>query len=143
MQAGTYLGPGHEGPFRPSKQEGEGAMRIRAVKISMLCAMLVALVLVTTASAQSSPAQTVYDSTGEVLNVVAGGSPEDEDQPPTAAADTGGEPTPPVRRETGTTPVATSGELPFTGFQAGLVAAAGLALLGAGVAMRRLGRHDA
>jgi hypothetical protein len=109
----------------------------------MLCAMLVALVLATTASAQSSPAQTVYNPTGEVLNVVSGGGPSDTDKPPTAAADTGSAPAPTVQRETAATPPAAKGNLPFTGFQAGLVAAAGLALLGAGVAMRRFARHDA
>jgi hypothetical protein len=114
-------------------------MRIRAIKISMLCAVLVALVLATTASAQSSPASTVYDTNGEVLNVVSGGGPDKT--PPTAVADTGNSAAPSVR-ETGTTPVATTKQLPFTGFQAGLVGAAGLALLGTGFAMRRVARHD-
>lgn len=42
-----------------------------------------------------------------------------------------------------TTPTVSEGELPFTGFEAGLVALAGLALLGGGVAMRRVARRDA
>ncbi len=42
-----------------------------------------------------------------------------------------------------TTPTVSEGELPFTGFEAGLVALAGLALLGGGFAMRRFARHDA
>lgn len=41
-----------------------------------------------------------------------------------------------------TTPTVSEGELPFTGFEAGIVGLAGLALLGAGVAVRRLTRHD-
>lgn len=36
-----------------------------------------------------------------------------------------------------------SGDLPFTGFEAGLVGFAGLALLGAGIGMRRLTRNSA
>ncbi len=36
-----------------------------------------------------------------------------------------------------------SGQLPFTGFEAGLVALAGLGLLGAGFGMRRVARRDA
>src|SRR3954451_14878377 len=71
---GTHLGSGHEGPFTPSNQEAEEApMKIRAIRISMLCALLVALVMASTASAQSSPDQTVYNPNGEVLNVVSGG----------------------------------------------------------------------
>ena len=41
-----------------------------------------------------------------------------------------------------TTPVVTEGELPFTGFEAGMVALAGMALLGGGFAMRRVARRD-
>jgi hypothetical protein len=36
----------------------------------------------------------------------------------------------------------TTGDLPFTGFEAGLVALAGLALLGAGFGMRRMTRSN-
>jgi hypothetical protein len=39
-------------------------------------------------------------------------------------------------------PTVTEGELPFTGFEAGMVALAGLALLGGGFAMRRVARRD-
>jgi hypothetical protein len=113
-------------------------MKIRAIRISMLCAMLVALVMASTASAQSSPDQTVYNPNGEVLNVVSGGGPEDNAQPPSAVADTGNTTTP---VQQGTTPSATN-QLPFTGFQAGLVGVAGLALLGTGFAMRRFAKHD-
>ena len=41
-----------------------------------------------------------------------------------------------------TTPTVSEGELPFTGFEAGMVALAGIALLGGGFAMRRVARHD-
>jgi hypothetical protein len=40
------------------------------------------------------------------------------------------------------TPAVSSGQLPFTGFEAGLVALAGAALLGAGFAMRRVSRRE-
>jgi hypothetical protein len=39
------------------------------------------------------------------------------------------------------TPTVSTNELPFTGFQAGLVALAGMLLLGGGIAMRRLSRR--
>jgi hypothetical protein len=41
-----------------------------------------------------------------------------------------------------TTPVVSKGQLPFTGFQAGLVGLMGLALLGGGITMRRLTRRQ-
>jgi hypothetical protein len=40
-----------------------------------------------------------------------------------------------------TTPTVSTNELPFTGFQAGLVGLAGLLLLGGGIAMRRVSRR--
>ena len=101
----------------------------RAFKLTVLSAMLFALVLSTTAFAQSSPAQTVYNPNGDVLDVVSGGG----NSPSTGA---------PAQSEAGTTAAAQSGNLPFTGFEAGLVAVAGLALLGTGFAMRRATRHD-
>ena len=42
----------------------------------------------------------------------------------------------------GTTPSISEGELPFTGFEAGMVGLAGMLLLGAGLAVRRLSRHE-
>jgi hypothetical protein len=42
----------------------------------------------------------------------------------------------------GTTPSISEGELPFTGFEAGMVGVAGMLLLGAGMAVRRLSRHE-
>ena len=97
-----------------------------------LSAIVALLLMAGTAFAQS-PADSVYNPNGEVLNVVQGGGPGNVNQ------------TPSVQRESGAgTPTATStGSLPFTGFQAGLVALAGLALVGTGVAMRRVTRNDA
>jgi hypothetical protein len=101
----------------------------RAIRLTVLCAMLLALVMATTASAQSTPAQDVYNPNGDVLNVVSGGGGS-----PSSGAGA------PAQTEAGT--AASSGSLPFTGFEAGLVAVAGVALLGTGFAMRRIARHD-
>jgi hypothetical protein len=100
-----------------------------------------------TALAQdASPAQDVYQPTTEVLNVVNGGGPADIVPGPGAGGEGNANPTP-TRRESGgdaPTPVAAtpSGDLPFTGFEAGLVALAGLALVGTGFAMRRMSRSN-
>lgn len=117
-------------------------MTIKALRLA-LATTIVVLATAATAFAQS-PADTVYNTNGGVLNVVSGGgkTPPGSDTPSGTA---GGTATTTVTRETGaSTPAATStGSLPFTGFQAGLVAAAGIALLGAGVAMRRAARPEA
>lgn len=104
---------------------------------------LVALLVMTGTAVAQSPADTVYNnSNGQVLNVVSGGGPDDSAPSGVAPATTGGTP-----RESGAgTPAApvasvnTGDSLPFTGFQAGLVALAGAALLGTGFAMRRAAR---
>jgi hypothetical protein len=114
----------------------------------MLAAVL-ALGVGTTAFAQErvmDPAQTVYNPSGEVLNVVNGGGPADIVPGPGAGGEGNAKPTP-TTREGGAdapTPVAAtpSGSLPFTGFEAGLVALAGLALVGTGFAMRRISRSE-
>jgi hypothetical protein len=115
-------------------------------RICSLAAVL-ALSVGGTAMAQSTtPAQTVYEPTTEVLNVVNGGGPADIVPGPGAGGEGNANPTP-TRRESGgdaPTPVAAtpSGDLPFTGFEAGLVALAGLALVGTGFAMRRMSRSE-
>lgn len=113
-------------------------MNMRAV-VSLVAAIAVVLVTATSAGAQS-PANTVYNPNGEVLNVVSGGG--GGGGTPTTGVGEGGDTTP-VQRETGTTPTTATGSLPFTGFEAGLVAMAGIALLGAGFAMRRVSRSGA
>ena len=117
----------------------------RAKTLITTLAAVFALSLGATASAQTSPAQTVYNPTTEVLNVVNGGGPADVVPGPGAGGEGNANPTP-TRRESGgdaPTPVATTpGDLPFTGFEAGLVALAGLALVGAGFAMRRMSRSN-
>ena len=122
--------------------------------ISLICmlAALLALGVAGNAAAQTQvkqdPATLVYNPTGQVLNVVNGGGPADIVPGPGAGGEGDSEPNPtPTRREGGSdapTPVATTpgGSLPFTGFEAGLVALAGLALLGTGFAMRRMSRSE-
>ena len=96
---------------------------------------------------QTAPGQTVYTppGTGEVQGTIGGGGPSDIVPPPSAPSNEGGEgaPTPTTPVERGATPPAPGGDLPFTGFEAGLVALAGLALLGTGFALRRVSRTSA
>src|SRR4051812_18323291 len=91
-------------------------------------AITAALMVGGTAFAQSSPASAVYGNS-EVLGTVNGGGPADVVPAPGTSGGGGGpaSPVPNVSRESGgSPPVATAkGSLPFTGFQAGLVALAG------------------
>jgi hypothetical protein len=115
---------------------GRVSTLIGVVAVAML------LAATTSALAQSSPAKTVYSPTGEVLDVVSGGGPG-EVAPGAAGGAGGGGVAPSVNRESGgnaPTPSTASGSLPFTGFEAGLVALAGLVLVGTGFAMRRAAR---
>ena len=157
-------------------------MKSRVLTFISFLALLAALVAAPTASAQTSPAQDVYNPNGEVLDVVEGGGNNDvkdenesggcleadgldADGKPVesgSAADCAENDVADVCSEAdgldgdgnsvaygssadcsdSTTPTVSEGELPFTGFEAGLVALAGLALLGGGFAMRRVARHD-
>ena len=107
---------------------------------------LVALVFSAPAMAQTqiqtAPGQEVYTppGTGEVENTIAGGGPTDIVPPDSAPAGPTDSPTTPVERGAAPPP---GGDLPFTGFEAGLVALAGLALLGSGFALRRVSRSSA
>lgn len=102
------------------------------------------------AVAQTSPTTSAYGGQqGEVLGNFGGGGQDDVIPPPGGPSGEeaptpprGDNPTVPVERGTTPTPTPTvsSGELPFTGLEAGLVALAGLALLGSGFAMRRVSR---
>lgn len=136
-------------------------MKSRLITLTSVLALVVALLATTSASAQTSPGQDVYNPNSGVLGVVQGGG-----EPPSGGSGTapsgasGTAPSgaaknatasKPVARETGATapsttapaaPVVTKGQLPFTGFQAGLVALLGLLLLGTGAAMRRVARSD-
>jgi len=115
--------------------------------------------------AQTSPAQDVYNPNGEVLDFVEDGGDTLPDN------ETGGtEGTEPDREVASVcaeadgqdgdgntvaygseedcsgaaaTPTVSEGELPFTGFEAGMVGLAGLALLGGGFAMRGVAKRNA
>lgn len=131
-------------------------MKSRVFTIISLLALAVAMMAATSAYAQSSPAQDVYNPNGEVLDVVQGGG-TGTTKPPGGGTVPDVTATPSVcstadgRDAAGNvvsygssadcataTPVVTSNQLPFTGFQAGLVALAGALLLGTGFAMRRV-----
>jgi hypothetical protein len=118
-----------------------------------LVAILVAAMAVP-AFAQTSPTGDAYGGPqGEVLGNFNGGGQDDVIPPPAQPGPSGGgqAPTPPsvppTPVETGVdkppTPSVSEGSLPFTGFEAGLVALIGAALLGVGLAMRRGSRSAA
>ena len=120
-------------------------------KIAALVAIL-SLVLALPAFAQTSPTTSAYGGQqGEVLGNFGGGGQDDVIPPPAAPAGDEAPTNPgdkipdttPVERGTTPTPSVAEGELPFTGLEAGLVALAGLALLGSGFAMRRASRSIA
>jgi hypothetical protein len=157
-------------------------MKSRTLTIISLFALVVAMAAASTAYAQSSPAQDVYNPNGEVLDVVQGGGTDKADTngtvPDTEVCDAadGRDANGKVvsfgssadcatahtvcsaadgRDASGNvvsfgssadcataTPTVTSSQLPFTGFQAGLVGLAGALLLGAGFAMRRVTRRQ-
>ena len=120
-------------------------------RIASLVAVL-SLALALPAFAQTSPTTNAYGGQqGEVLGNFQGGGQDDIIPPPgtNPVPDGGGAPTPPtgkvptergVDTPTPPTPSVSTGELPFTGLEAGLVALFGLALLGSGFAMRRASR---
>ena len=129
--------------------EAETPMHGRVfTRISALAAILT-LSLAMPAAAQTSPTTAAYaGQQGNVLGNFQGGGQDDVVPPPgapaTEEAPTPPRPTTPVERGVDTpTPTVAKGELPFTGLEAGLVALAGLALLGAGFAMRRVSRSAA
>lgn len=150
-------------------------MKSRVFTFISLLVLAVAMVAAPSASAQS-PAQSVYNPNGEVLDVVDGGGDTVPDVecseadgldadgnsvPEGSKADcsTGGDEVCAAADgrdgdgnsvaygsdadcSDGTTPTVSEGELPFTGFEAGMVGLAGMMLLGAGMAVRRLSRHE-
>ena len=121
-------------------------------RITSLVAVL-SLALAVPAFAQTSPTTSAYGGQqGEVLGNFNGGGQDDIIPPPGTPTGPAGDkiptPTDKVPTERGVdaptpTPSVASGELPFTGLEAGLVALFGLALLGSGFAMRRASRSVA
>jgi hypothetical protein len=120
-------------------------------RIASLVAIL-SLALALPAFAQTSPTTSAYGGQqGEVLGNFNGGGQDDVIPPPGSPTAPAGDEIPttpntptdrtPVERGVDApTPSVASGELPFTGLEAGLVALFGLALLGSGFAMRRASR---
>lgn len=149
-------------------------MKSRVFTIISLLALASAMIASPAASAQTSPAQDVYNPNGQVLDVVedGGDEPVPAEQTPSPGVDveedteSGQSPSPATSAEVcaaadskdangnavaygssadcaTTTASVASGQLPFTGFEAGLVALAGLGLLAGGFAMRRVAGRDA
>lgn len=134
-------------------------MKSRVFTIISLLALAVAMVAAGSASA-ASPSQDVYNPNGQVLDVVQGGGNDDvpannvkddveSGQSPSvcSAADgrdaNGNTVTYGSTADCATTvTTVATGQLPFTGFEAGLVALAGVGLLGAGFGMRRVARRE-
>jgi len=139
-------------------------MKSRVFTLTSLFMLIVAMMAATSAFAQTSPADDVYNPNGEVLDVVEGGGTDDAGTAPEATKAPSTENGAAVCDEADgrdaagnattygsdadcapATQTVSSGDLPFTGFQAGLVALLGLGLVGGGFAMRRVARggsHD-
>ena len=154
----------------PGNQEAkEAPMKSRVFTITSLLALLLALCAASVASAQDvTPGGDVYvkdfvqgdgntdvedDVAGDCVESDTGGNgdgaeecAEEEKPTPTneVAADCAdGAAVDPVTGQPCTVATVSSGDLPFTGFEAGLVALAGLGLLGLGFGMRRMTRGNA
>jgi hypothetical protein len=122
-----------------------------SIRQAFLLALLAALLMAVPASAQqvspqSPTVQTYGGDQGEVAGTFAGGgstsTPPSGGSPSGSGAGQGVAGVVRSERGAGTAGAAAgSGSLPFTGFEAGLVALIGLVLLGAGFAVRRATRH--
>jgi hypothetical protein len=121
-----------------------------SIRQAFLLALLAALLMAVPASAQqvspqSPTVQTYGGDQGEVAGTFAGGG--STSTPPSGGAPSGtgaGQGVAGVvrsERGAGTAGASAGSSLPFTGFEAGLVALIGLALLGAGFGVRRATRH--
>ena len=110
-------------------------MKSRVFIIISLLALVVAVAAAPTASAQS-PAQDVYNPDNEVLDFVDYSNEND------ACEGADGRDSDGNTVEFGSLEDCSTGSLPFTGFEAGMIGLAGVLLLGGGVAMRRFTRRD-
>jgi len=128
---------------------GTGTIKSRKTSRTAAAVLAVALVaigaMVAPALAQS-PAQG-YDESGVMNNVPPGGSgvlgDEDSGAGESPTAPTPRADTVPNKEAGATTPAATStGNLPFTGLDVGIVVLMSLALLGTGLLLRRSGRSQ-
>ena len=115
-------------------------MKSRVFIFISLFALLAAIAGAPAASAQSSPAQNVYNPNNEVLDFTDGQYSNNEEQDVCTGAD--GRDSDGNTVEYGSLEDCSTGSLPFTGFEAGMIGLAGLLLLGGGVAMRRFTRRE-
>lgn len=107
-------------------------MRARTL---LLFLILVSSLTITPIAAAQTPSDDAYNR--ESLGVIG----EIETEEPTPPSTTEVTPQPPTNTPPAETP---QGELPFTGFEVGVVAAAGILLLGSGLLLRRrMGGHGA
>ena len=127
-------------------------MKSRIFSFTSLIALLVAMMAAPSAMAQTTPAQDVYNPNGEVLDVVEGGGGKTSGGETSVCAEADGQDGDGNTVAYGSeedcsgaaaTPTVSEGELPFTGFEAGMVGLAGLALLGGGFAMRGVAKRNA
>ena len=104
-------------------------------KLLLLLAMVFTLAFVGTALGQDNPTEDAY---GGVLGEEVTNQDDSDSPPPSSPAEE-------EESDSSTPPVATqdsTDSLPFTGLELGLVALAGLGLVGLGIAMRRSTRHS-
>ena len=103
---------------------------------SLISAALIAAAFTPATAFAASATQSGYDDNDEVAvqdERASGGAPESDNAPAQAAEQAEeAQPAPTV---------ATSGSLPFTGAESGLIALAGLGLAATGVALHRAGRQ--
>lgn len=110
---------------------------MRPKTILLLAALTAMMAFSATAFAQDNPAANVYGGDAGEVKAETESSP-DVVPSGNVVSET---PTTPVAA-TKTVPTAATGSLPFTGFEAGLVALLGAALLGTGFMLRRSTRRD-
>jgi hypothetical protein len=142
----------------PGNQEAQSPMKSRVFTITSLLALMIALCAASVASAQTqniTPGGDVYvkdfvqgDGNTNVRDTEEtcksrGGVDENGNSCDDVVADCdNGATVDAVTGQPCTTATVSEGDLPFTGFEAGIVALAGLALLGAGFGMRRMTRSQ-
>jgi hypothetical protein len=117
--------------FQQTRPNGaERRTILMRTKLLLILAMMFTLSLVGTAFAQDNPTEDAYGGVlgEEVSNQDDSGAPAEESSPPPE--------TPAVATQD------TTGSLPFTGLELGLVALAGIGLVALGVAMRRTTRRS-
>ena len=116
-------------------------MRIAA--LSIISALMLAFSA--TAAIAQEPSTSGYDADSQVLGEVGEigtPAPEQGTAPQQAEETTPQRESAPQEAQVSEPVESSSGSLPFTGLEVGIVAAMGLALLGSGVVVRRLSRRE-